>query len=1116
EFFAEFEDLAGNVSRHYDFAATGLPVMISDLSTVDVPIDVSGLLGNITDLDVTLDIAHTSVVDLTLQLISPTGTIVTLFSNIDGTADNLFGTILDDEAPTSIDTGSAPFTGRFQLEPSALLSAFDGEDPNGQWILRVMDGIGEDEGMVNDIHLCIETDGGLAVEIDTLEPNTPLLDLVETSDTGRNNDDNVTKDNTPDVTLTTTDPNSSLHTLFTDNLKFRLYDRFEGSQEFLLYDSALDSAVDAVMTANDGFTALQLILETLPEQFFALVGTNSAVLAGGVLADGQHELKLEVEDRAGNISHDFLFTLTIDTTPPPVAFGLKAVTNDGLKAGSDSGVPTTANTLVDRVTNVTNPIFWGRAEANSEVRLYLDVNGDGAVGAADIYLGEGTAIPLDGDDAAPEGYWEIMSVVGLNDPSVLAALGLANRDGLRQILVTSEDLAGAVNLPNDEDECDPQQVLRIFIDTQGPQIVDPDGVGPQHAIEIGGAPGYNILAPILGQGPTPVVKSLIINIEDLPARFAEFVYEALDQGVASDTGHYSLIGDRSGIISIDGLVVKNLDRVPGQPARATIELKFDRPLPEDRYTLTLFDEIVDPAGNGLDGESRASSPTGDLLVRSGDGIPGGDFVARFTVDSRVEIASVGQAVAQVDINGNFVFDPSTGDFVNRDQTYQFGLPTDAVFAGQFSPPGVPSDGYDRLGAYGFVNGAFRWLLDFNNDGVADYSANSNFQINGLPFAGDFVGDMGDEIGLFDGTTWYIDANGDNNIGPAGVGDVVFSGNMRGLPITGDFDGDTHTDLATFVASTNTFFFDLTSANDGTPGVIDGNFDATINYGFGGVLERPFAGDFNLDGVTDIGLTVPSQNQLTPTVSDWYIILSNPAAALVPGTVNQLSSGFFPVPGEDSFTHFGSNSAVPLVGNFRAPAPQFANTMPGAGVVGADAGGGPHVRVFNNDTGELKFSFFAYDPTFTGGVRVASGDVTGDGVADIVTAPGPGGGPHIKVFDGNTGLLIREFMAFDAGFTGGVYVATGNIDGDSQADIIVGADAGGGPNVKVFSGADNSLLRDFFAFGASFTGGVRVASGNVDGLGTDDIIAGAGPGGGPNVKVFSGTDNSLLSDFMAFD
>src|SRR5262249_896879 len=81
-------------------------------------------------------------------------------------------------------------------------------------------------------------------------------------------------------------------------------------------------------------------------------------------------------------------------------------------------------------------------------------------------------------------------------------------------------------------------------------------------------------------------------------------------------------------------------------------------------------------------------------------------------------------------------------------------------------------------------------------------------------------------------------------------------------------------------------------------------------------------------------------------------------------------------------------------------------------VGAGKGGGPHVRVQETVTGRFIADFMAYDTVFRGGVRVANADVNGDGVADIITAPGPGGGPHVKVFDGTDLHLLYSFMAYD--------------------------------------------------------------------------------------------------------
>src|SRR5688572_12999208 len=108
-------------------------------------------------------------------------------------------------------------------------------------------------------------------------------------------------------------------------------------------------------------------------------------------------------------------------------------------------------------------------------------------------------------------------------------------------------------------------------------------------------------------------------------------------------------------------------------------------------------------------------------------------------------------------------------------------------------------------------------------------------------------------------------------------------------------------------------------------------------------------------------------------------------------------------------------------------------------VATGQGVGPQVKVYNAD-GSLRFDFFAYDTRFTGGVRVATGDLTGDGLHDIITVPGINGGPHVRVFDGAaTGTavptLIREFNAYDPNFRGGVFIALADVTGDTRADII---------------------------------------------------------------------------------
>ncbi len=108
------------------------------------------------------------------------------------------------------------------------------------------------------------------------------------------------------------------------------------------------------------------------------------------------------------------------------------------------------------------------------------------------------------------------------------------------------------------------------------------------------------------------------------------------------------------------------------------------------------------------------------------------------------------------------------------------------------------------------------------------------------------------------------------------------------------------------------------------------------------------------------------------------------------------------------------------------------------------------------------SFLAYDPALTGGVRVAAGDVNGDGLVDIITGAGAGSGPHVRAFSLASGVTeVASFFAYAPDFTGGVLVASGDVTGDGRAEIITGTTRAGGP-VRVFQ-VDSTAVSEVTSF-----------------------------------------------------
>lgn len=210
---------------------------------------------------------------------------------------------------------------------------------------------------------------------------------------------------------------------------------------------------------------------------------------------------------------------------------------------------------------------------------------------------------------------------------------------------------------------------------------------------------------------------------------------------------------------------------------------------------------------------------------------------------------------------------------------------------------------------------------------------------------------------------------------------------------------------------------------------------------------------------------------------------------------------------------GATAAAGLVAAHLLSGPSAYAASDDLVATGPEGGGSPHVRTFG-PTGTPGGVDFTASGTAGSGAAVAAGDVTGDGVADIVTGAGPGAPSVVQVWSRDGKTLIASYNAFP-GFTGGVNVATATVDATAGSEIIVGAGPGGAPHVKVLKlagGQLNEMGSGFYAYDQHFTGGVFVA-------GAPGVAAtGAGQGGGPNVRVFglaATGAQTLQADWFAF-
>lgn len=212
--------------------------------------------------------------------------------------------------------------------------------------------------------------------------------------------------------------------------------------------------------------------------------------------------------------------------------------------------------------------------------------------------------------------------------------------------------------------------------------------------------------------------------------------------------------------------------------------------------------------------------------------------------------------------------------------------------------------------------------------------------------------------------------------------------------------------------------------------------------------------------------------------------------------------------------------------------------------------------------------FSDEPAFASGVRVAAADFTGDGKVDVVSAPGPGAPPQVMVTE-TAGAPIASFLDGDPVDRSGRFVAAGDLTGDGVPEVVVGRDRASATTADVETGpiaavtpepsnvppppgisepgvypeqptppektpkappalqdeTDAVARIDVFAlsggaatpitsFDTGLGAGARVAIADLDGDGKGEIVAASGSGGGNAVEIYDG-EGHLLRSFQAY-
>ena len=173
------------------------------------------------------------------------------------------------------------------------------------------------------------------------------------------------------------------------------------------------------------------------------------------------------------------------------------------------------------------------------------------------------------------------------------------------------------------------------------------------------------------------------------------------------------------------------------------------------------------------------------------------------------------------------------------------------------------------------------------------------------------------------------------------------------------------------------------------------------------------------------------------------------------------------------------------------------------VVGPEGGRAPDVKVLTVGalSAVVTAQFQAYEPGFTGGVRVAAARFGGSAVVgafNIATMPGPGRAVEVRTWQVNGATVTFGIGAALSAATTGARVALGDINNDAMLDLVVTPDTGSPALLQAFSLGNAAVVLNAPAGAAGFRS-LHAAVGVLGGgAGVPELVVGSGPGQAPTV------------------